>query len=70
MSGRRGNFYGRYGYGGDGLVGIIAVLLLAVAAMPFVGGYVLITGKGTGNKLVGGALLLVGITLWVALGNQ
>ena len=70
MRGRRGGCCGGYGgySGGGGLLGILAVIFLAVVAMPFVGGYVLITGKEDGSKLLGGALLVVGIILWVALG--
>lgn len=69
MRGRRGGCCGGYGgYSGGGLLGILVVIFLAVVTMPFVGGYVLITGKEDGSKLLGGVLLVVGIILWVALG--
>lgn len=70
MRGKRGGCCGGYGgySGGGGLLGILAVIFLAVVDMPFVGGYVLITGKEDGSKLLGGVLLVVGIILWVALG--
>lgn len=69
MRGKRGGCCGGYGgYSGGGLLGILAVIFLAVVDMPFVGGYVLITGKEDGSKLLGGVLLVVGIILWVALG--
>lgn len=72
MRGRRG-CYGRHGGGyyggpGGGILGIVAILLIAVVAMPLVGGYVLVTGKDSGSKLLGGSLLVVGIILWIALG--
>lgn len=41
MRGRRGCYGGYYGGGGD-LMGLIAVALLAIVAMPLVGGYVLV----------------------------
>lgn len=69
LRGRRGGCCGGYGgYSGGGLLGILVVIFLAVVTMPFVGGYVLITGKEDGSKLLGGVLLVVGIILWVALG--
>lgn len=69
MRGRRGGCCGGYGgNSGGGLLGILVVIFLAVVTMPFVGGYVLITGKEDGSKLLGGVLLVVGIILWVALG--
>ena len=40
----------------------------AIFAMPFVGGYVLVTGKNDGSKLLGGALLVVGLIIWAVLG--
>ena len=48
MRGRRGGYYGA----GGGLIGLLAVMLLAIYAMPFVGGYVLITGKNDSSKLL------------------
>lgn len=45
MRGRRGGCYG----GGGGLIGLLAIMLIAIYAMPFVGGYVLITGKDDGD---------------------
>lgn len=69
LRGRRGGCCGGYGgNSGGGLLGILVVIFLAVVTMPFVGGYVLITGKEDGSKLLGGVLLVVGIILWVALG--
>jgi hypothetical protein len=56
-----------YGGGGD-LMGLIAVALLAIVAMPLVGGYVLVTGKDEGSKLLDGALLVGGLIVWAALG--
>lgn len=53
---------------GDGIMGLIAIMLLAVWAMPFVGGYVLVTGKSDGSKLLGGSLLVIGIIIWIAMG--
>ncbi len=49
-------------------MGLIAIMLLAVWAMPFVGGYVLVTGKSDGSKLLGGSLLVIGIIIWIAMG--
>lgn len=67
MRWRRGCYGGYYG-GGGGLMGLIAVALLAIVAMPFVGGYVLVTGKDEESKLLSGALLVVGLIIWVVLG--
>ena len=64
MRGRRGGCYG----GGGGLIGLLAIMLIAIYAMPFVGGYVLSTGKDDGSKLLGGSLLVVGIIIWIAMG--
>lgn len=64
MRGRRGGYYGA----GGGLIGLLAVMLLAIYAMPFVGAYVLITGKNDSSKLLGGSLLVVGIIIWIAMG--
>ena len=47
---------------------LIAVALLAIVAMPLVGGYVLVTGKDEGSKLLDGALLVGGLIVWAALG--
>ena len=67
MRGRRGCHGGYYGGGGD-LMGLLAVVLIAIFAMPLVGGYVLITGKENGSKLLGGTLLMVGLIIWAVLG--
>ena len=67
MRGRRGCHGGYYGGGGD-LMGLLAVVLIAIFAMPLVGGYVLITGKENGSKLLGGPLLMVGLIIWAVLG--
>ena len=64
MRGRRGGCYG----GGGGLIGLLAIMLIAIYAMPFVGGYVLITGTDDGTKLLGGSLLVVEIIIWIAMG--
>lgn len=56
MRGRRGCYGGYYGGGGD-LMGLIAVALLAIVAMPLVGGYVLVTGKDEGSKLLDRSLV-------------
>jgi len=65
MRGHRG---GCHGYSGGGLFGLLAIMLIAIYAMPLVGGYVLITGKNGDSKLLGGSLLIVGIIIWIALG--
>ena len=67
MRGRRGCHGVYYGGGGD-LMGLLAVVLLAIFAMPLVGGYVLVTGKDKGSKLLGGSLLVVGLIIWAVLG--
>lgn len=63
MRGHRGGCHG-----GGGLIGLLAIMFIAIYAMPFVGGYVLITGKDEGSKLLGGALVVVGIIIWIAMG--
>ena len=67
MRGRRGCHGGYYG-GSVDLMGVLAVVLLAIFAMPLVGGYVLVTGKDEGSKLLGGSLLVVGLIIWAVLG--
>lgn len=63
MRGRRGGYSGS-----GGLIGLLAVALVAIYTMPIVGGYVLITGKNKESKLLGGSLLVVGIIIWIAAG--
>ena len=67
MRGRRGCYGGYYGGGGD-LMGLIAVALLAIVAIPIVGGYVLVTGKDEGSKLLDGSMWVGGLIVWAALG--
>lgn len=69
MNGRRNGCGGYYGGGsGDGVITLLAVILLAIFAMPLVDGYLLVSGKDDGSKLLGGALLVVGIIIWIMLG--
>lgn len=68
MRGYRGGCHGGHYGGGGGLIGLLAIMLIAIYAMLFVGGYVLITGKDDGSKLLGGSLLVVGIIIWIAMG--
>ncbi len=63
MPGRRGHRDEHY----DG-IGLLVVVLLAIFAMPLVGGYVLVTGKDGTSKILGAALLLVGLIIWIAIG--
>ena len=49
-------------------MGLIAVALLAIVAMPLVGSDVCVTGKDEGSKLLDGALLVGGLIVWAALG--
>ena len=65
---RRRGCYGDYYSACGNLMGLIAVALLAIVAMPLVGGYVLVTGKDEGSKLLDGALLVGGLIVWAALG--
>lgn len=67
MRGRRGFRGGCYGGGGD-LMGFLAIILMAIIALPLVGGFILVTGKETENKVIGGVILIVGIILWAVLG--
>ena len=56
------------GGSGDGIITFLAVVLLAIIAMPLVGGYMLVSGKDEGSKLLGGVLLVVGIIVWLIFG--
>ena len=62
LDGYHGGYYGG-GSRDGGIITLLAVILLAIFAMPLVGGYLLISGKNDGSKLLGGALLVVGIIL-------
>lgn len=68
MRNHRGGCQGGHYGGGGGLLGLLAIMLIAIFAMPFVGGYVLITGKDNGSKLLGGSLVVVGIIIWIVMG--
>ena len=49
------------------LMDAFTVLFLAVFAMPFYGGYMLLDEERE-NKVLGGILLLVGIVIWFLFG--
>ena len=60
----------RRGYGyrhsaGDGLIGLVIMLGLALMAMPFVGAYKLVAGKDEGDKTLGAVLLVIGTIIYV-----
>lgn len=69
MRGRRGAYRGGYhgGLGGD-IYGLLAMILIGIVALPLVGGYLLLTGKSEGSKILGGILLIIGLVVWVACG--
>lgn len=51
----------------DGLPGCVIILILSVFAMPLVGLYLAVTGKGE-SKGLGIALLVVGLIIWIVIG--
>ena len=51
-----------------GAMGCALVLLVAITAMPILGVFLAITGETIEVKLLGGALLIVGILVWLKLG--
>ena len=69
MRRKRGGYYRGYcgGSGGD-LYGFLAIIILGIIAMPLVGGYILMTRKDEGSKVLGGVLLVVGFIIWIACG--
>lgn len=58
----------RGGNSGGGIITLLVIIILAIYAMPLVGGYVLVTGKDEGSKVLGGSLLIVGIIIWIVMG--
>ncbi len=52
----------------SGGLGCAVLLFFAVAAMPLLGLYLLAAGKEDGQKVLGAALLIVGIIVWVKIG--
>lgn len=52
----------------DGGMGCLAILVLAVIAMPLVGLYLAFTGESSEQKLLGVALLIVGIIVYAKFG--
>ena len=72
-SGSRNSGYHGYcgchrGYGLRSSEDVIALLILAVIAMPIAGLYFLISGKDPSKKVIGGILLVIGIIFWVYCG--
>ena len=64
--GYRGGYRGRYrgGYGaGGGIWGLILGLLIIIGASPFAGLYLMITGKSTWIKVLGGIIMIGGIAI-------
>lgn len=53
----------------DSGTGCLALILMAVIAMPLVGLYIAIKGESDEEKLLGVALLIVGIIMYIAMGN-
>mgnify|MGYP003289917185 CR=1 FL=1 len=52
----------------DSGIGCAMVLMLAVFAMPLVGLYLAVTGKENEQRILGLALLIVGIIVWIKIG--
>ncbi|MBE5876829.1 MAG: hypothetical protein E7290_08105 [Lachnospiraceae bacterium] len=51
----------------DGM-GCIVILLIAVFAMPLVGIYLALAGEESEQRVLGVALTIVGILVWIGLG--
>lgn len=52
----------------DSGIGCAMVLMLAVFAMPLVGLYLAVAGEDDAQKILGVALLIVGIIVWIKIG--
>lgn len=67
----RGGGYHRKsrGSGDGGMIGCLAIFLLAIFALPFLGLYLLSRkDAGTGVRVLGGVLFFGGLILWIYLG--
>lgn len=58
----------RRGRGGGGIDGSLATIFLAIFALPIVGLVMLLNSETEENKTLGGALLVIGIIIWIVLG--
>ena len=65
---RRGSNYGGRG-GNDGLGVIVVGLFFIIVAIPFVGLWLMISGKSLATKVIGTILLIVGIIIWTFFGT-
>lgn len=52
----------------SGGLGCAVMMIVAVVAMPLVGLYLLAAGKEDAQKILGVALLIVGIIVWIKFG--
>lgn len=59
MSGRKNNNSGDLGW--------LVLMVLAIVAMPFLGVYHLMAGKDDGQRMLGVALIIVGIIVYVMM---
>ena len=48
--------------------GCVLALILAIFAMPMVGLYLALAGEEDGQRVLGVALLIVGIIVWIKIG--
>lgn len=53
----------------DSATGCLAIVLLALVAMPIVGIYMLLTSEDSDKKTIGAILLIVGIIIWAVAGQ-
>lgn len=49
-------------------LGCVVMMFIAIVAMPLVGVYLLAAGKEDAQKILGVALLIVGIIVWIKFG--
>ena len=54
--------------GDGGIITFIAMIIIALYALPIVGIYQLVARKSADSKVLGGVLLVVGIILWIMIG--
>lgn len=52
----------------DGIVSMIAIVILIILATPIYGIYLLINGKTEAQKALGIVLIIVGLIIWLATG--
>lgn len=61
--------HGRHYHSGGGLWGLLAIIVIAIYALPIVGVFLMIGGKTNDEKVLGVILTVVGIIIWSIIGT-